>query len=301
MILKNLAEFIFVFFFLSMLIFSISYLSRGSAVYANFPQNVSEEDKTRIEASIGLNKSFLWQYTHSMKELLSLKARSLISGEKLVDILPLKALYTFLLALIIFFLLIFFSVFLAVFCLYARNIFVDFFVNLLSFTFLSLPIFVTALLLIMVFNIYLDFVPIFSSGKDLFDLLFLPVLVLVLAHLANFFRFSKSIIKDSLKQDFIAAAFARGLSRERIYFHFALKYSLPAIITYFGVNFISIFMGAFVVESIFGYPGIGELGVKSIINKDYPMVLSVALLSIFFVFAFKLISRFLSFLISARW
>lgn len=292
--------FIASFVLLSLLIFSLSYLSRGSAIFANFPQNVSTIEKIRIEASMGLDRSFMSQYISTMKGVLSLKARSLVSGELLIDILPKRIEHTFALALFSFVLLIILSISLALLCLYTNNVVVSFLVNLFSFTFFSLPVFVTALLLIMVFTIYLGIFPIYEH-KSLLAAMALPASVIVLTHLASYMRYSLSIISDSLKADFIASAYARGLSKARIFCHFALKASMPPIISYFGVNFISIFMSAFVVEAIFSYEGIGQLGIKSIINKDFPLIMAIALCSVVIVFIFKLLSALASYLLANRW
>ena len=117
--------------------------------------------------------------------------------------------------------------------------------------------------------------------------LILPVLVLVLSHLALFLRIARNFINETFSQIFVQNLYARALREKDIYF-LVLRYSLSPIIAYFGGSALSFMMGTYVVESVFAYEGLGSLLFESILFKDFPMALALIffsdLLAAFFTF-----------------
>lgn len=299
----------FLMFLSSFLCFAMLYYSKASVVFASGNDVVSLETKNRIEANLNLDKPLVEQYKiWLLKVFKGDFGTSLISGEKIFSLIvePLKN--TFILTIISLFILFFLSIVLALFCVVYQDSFIDKIINFFTLSFFALPPFALALIHILIFGFFLKILPI-SGVSDIgfeddllnrFEHLILPISTLVLSHLAIFLRIARASFIESLNQVFILNAFARGLSKIRVYGHFILKYSLGVIVSYFGASALSFIMGAYVVESIFSYNGIGFLMIQSIIFKDYPVAMFLIMLSILMVNFFILISALLVKIINPR-
>ncbi|TXE87565.1 ABC transporter permease [Campylobacter volucris] len=309
LILKRLLWAFFLIFFASFLCFVMMYYAKGSVVFAAVPQGVSLKVKEEIEKNLNLDKPLLEQYENwAFKALKGDFSYSLISGEKVNEILKEKLPYTIILGSLAFFVLFVLSLILGLLCVFYKDSFLDKFITFFTMSFLALPTFSLSLMLILFFSVIFKFFP--SSAiadigfeddvKNRLWHLFLPVCALVFSHLAVFVRFIRTTLIDSLNQNFIESAFARGLSKKRVYLHFVLKDAFGSILAYFGASFVSFLMGTYIVESVFSYEGIGNLVIKSILFKDYPVVLAVVTFSILAVVFVNLIVEILCKMINPR-
>ncbi|WP_341765470.1 ABC transporter permease [Campylobacter volucris] len=307
--LKRLLWAFFLIFFASFLCFVMMYYAKGSVVFAAVPQGVSLKVKEEIEKNLNLDKPLLEQYENwAFKALKGDFSYSLISGEKVNEILKEKLPYTIILGSLAFFVLFVLSLILGLLCVFYKDSFLDKFITFFTMSFLALPTFSLSLMLILFFSVIFKFFP--SSAitdigfeddvKNRLWHLFLPVCALVFSHLAVFVRFIRTTLIDSLNQNFIESAFARGLSKKRVYLHFVLKDAFGSILAYFGASFVSFLMGTYIVESVFSYEGIGNLVIKSILFKDYPVVLAVVSFSILVVVFVNLIIEILCKMINPR-
>lgn len=304
--LKRLVFSIFIAFFSTFLCFVLLYFSKGSIAYANGVNSQSKEFVQRIEQNLGLDKPLLEQYKIWLfKALKGDLGVSFLSGESALKLIKERIFNTFILgfgALMLLFLL---SVFLALLGYYYKESFIDKIITFLAFNFFALPPFVLALLFVLIFGIFWKILPVMGSSDIGFEddflnrleHLILPVLVLVLSHLALFLRIARNFINESFSQIFIQNLYARALREKDIYF-LVLKYSLSPIVAYFGGSALSFMMGTYVVESVFAYEGLGSLLFKSIIFKDYPVVLALiffsVLLAAFFTFLSDIVARILN-------
>lgn len=134
----------------------------------------------------------------------------------------------------------------------------------------AVPSFWLGLILIDVFAVKLSWFP--TMGRDSLLSLVLPAVTLGLAIAGVYVRLLRSSLLDSLGQEFVRAARARGIAERRIFFSHAFRYSLPPVITVFGVSLGSLIGGVVVVEVLFAYPGVGKLVVDSIRQRDYPLI-----------------------------
>ncbi|EKH9388764.1 ABC transporter permease [Campylobacter jejuni] len=304
--LKRLVFSIFIAFFSTFLCFVLLHFSKGSIAYANGVNSQSKEFIQRIEQNLGLDKPLLEQYKIWLfKALKGDLGVSFLSGESVLKLIKERIFNTFILgfgALMLLFLL---SVFLALLGYYYKESFIDKIITFLAFNFFALPPFVLALLFVLIFGIFWKILPVIGSSDIGFEddflnrleHLILPVLVLVLSHLALFLRIARNFINESFSQIFIQNLYARALRKKDIYF-LVLKYSLSPIVAYFGGSALSFMMGTYVVESVFAYEGLGSLLFKSIIFKDYPVVLALiffsVLLAAFFTFLSDIVARILN-------
>ncbi|EAI6203674.1 ABC transporter permease, partial [Campylobacter jejuni] len=286
--LKRLVFSIFIAFFSTFLCFVLLYFSKGSIAYANGVNSQSKEFVQRIEQNLGLDKPLLEQYKIWLfKALKGDLGVSFLSGESVLKLIKERIFNTFILGFSALMLLFLLSVFLALLGYYYKESFIDKIITFLAFNFFALPPFVLALLFVLIFGIFWKILPVMGSSDIGFEddflnrleHLILPVLVLVLSHLALFLRIARNFINESFSQIFIQNLYARALREKDIYF-LVLKYSLSPIVAYFGGSALSFMMGTYVIESVFAYEGLGSLLFKSIIFKDYPVVLALIFFSV---------------------
>jgi peptide/nickel transport system permease protein len=159
----------------------------------------------------------------------------------------------------------------------------DYTVNLLAFAGISTPPFWLALLLILVFAVVLGILPaggMGTVGGGLWDqarFLVLPVASLTIASIGGHTRYMRAAMIETLRQDYIRTARAKGLSESRVVVGHALRNALIPVVTIIALDFGTLFSGALVTETIFAYPGMGRLIFDAIMGNDFNLAL-VALL-----------------------
>lgn len=146
-----------------------------------------------------------------------------------------------------------------------------------SFVAVSAPQFVVGLLLLHIFAVKLDWFPI--SGYGSFSNLVLPSVKLGILGSGWYSRMMRSSMIDVLRADYIRTARTKGLGRARVVLRHALPNAILPIVAMIGID-IGIFMGGIVVvESVFGWPGIGQLAWQAIQRVDIPIIMGVTLVS----------------------
>jgi peptide/nickel transport system permease protein len=166
---------------------------------------------------------------------------------------------------------------------------------LLSFLGLSIPGFVIALFLIQVFAVQLDWLPTtgmrnvredyegWRAALDVAEHLILPTIALSLSTIARWARFQRSSLLDVLSQDYMRTARAKGLSQRIVLWSHALRNSLLPMITLVGLSIPMLVSGAFIIEYVFGWPGMGRLAVNAALRRDYPVIMGVTMISALFI------------------
>ena len=135
----------------------------------------------------------------------------------------------------------------------------------------SIPGFVTAILLMMVFGVWWPVLPIVGLGSPANYIL--PVAAQSFGQIASIARLTKSTYSEAIQMDYVTMARAKGLSNLYITARHVLKNALIPVVTYFGPAITFLITGSFVVESIFSIPGIGREFTNAITNRDYTVVL----------------------------
>ena len=159
----------------------------------------------------------------------------------------------------------------------------------LALTGVAVPSFVLAPLLVLALAIWLKTTALaplslpvigfsLEAGRTAPAYFVLPVMVLSARSMALIARLTRSAMLDVLGQDYIRTARAKGLSRPLVLFKHALKNAFPPILTVAGTTFGYLLSGSFVVETFFNIPGIGNQSIRSIVDRDYPVVQALALL-----------------------
>jgi peptide/nickel transport system permease protein len=150
---------------------------------------------------------------------------------------------------------------------------------------LAIPPYVLAVVLILIFAIFvrrfefmgstpLYFMRLPSGGWGDFSQIILPALALGIAPIASVARFIRSSILETLEQDFIQTAYSKGISKTQVVLKHALRPSLIPVITVMGPQFGYMLIGSVFVETIFRLPGIGLLFVQSIAERDVPLIVT---------------------------
>src|SRR5215469_4779254 len=141
----------------------------------------------------------------------------------------------------------------------------------------SMPVFYSSLLLLLLFSFTLGWFP--ATGEGGFDHLILPATALGLISSAVLARLVRSGMLGVLRQDYIVTARAKGLSRRLVVWRHALRNALIPVITMVGLQLGALLGGAVVTETIFSRPGLGRLAVDAILNRDFPLVQGTVLVA----------------------
>jgi peptide/nickel transport system permease protein len=134
----------------------------------------------------------------------------------------------------------------------------------------SMPGFWVAYLLILVFAVKLQLLPV--AGKGTWQHLILPSVTLGLAACASLMRLTRSEMLEVLGQDFIRTSRAKGLGQPAVVIRHALRNAMIPVMTVAGMRFAGLLGGAVIVETIFAWPGIGKFVLDSIFDRDYPVI-----------------------------
>ena len=170
----------------------------------------------------------------------------------------------------------------------------------LSMTGISIPVFVVAPLLILLFAVKLGWLPAGWSGASGAGKYVLPVITLALPQLAYIARLTRASMIDVLGRDFIRTARAQGLGTATVVRVHALKPAMLPVLSYLGPAIAAILTGSVVVEEVFGIPGLGQLFVRGALNRDYTLVLGIVVFYASLIVALNLIVDVLYGLIDPR-
>ena len=158
-------------------------------------------------------------------------------------------------------------------CALRQNKLIDRFFMILSTLGSTIPSFVLATGFLFIFSRTLGLVPAF--GVDVVSGYIGPVLVIAAFPLSFVTRLTRTSLVEVQQQDYIRTARSKGLSEAKVICKHALRNALLPVVTYIGPMIASIVTGSFVIEEVFGIPGVGSLFTDSILNRDYPLIMGI--------------------------
>ncbi|WP_298777517.1 nickel ABC transporter permease [uncultured Fretibacterium sp.] len=135
---------------------------------------------------------------------------------------------------------------------------------------LSMPVFWLGLLLILLFSVHLRWLP--SSGFSTFKAMILPSVALAAQSISMVTRMTRSSMLEVVRADYIRTARAKGQKESVVIWVHALRNALIPVVTLCGLQFGSLLSGAILTETVFAVPGVGQLMIRAIMARDYPMV-----------------------------
>ena len=241
-------------------------------------RSATAETVQNIREQLGLDQPFVVQYARYLGNLLQGDlGRSYLQRTEVAELIWARLPATLLLMLGSILAELVIGLSMGVIAALRRNTGTDQTLMIASFVGVSAPQFVVGLLLLYVFAVQLHWFPI--GGYGTFAHLVLPSLTMGILGAGWYARMMRSSMIDVLQADFIRTARAKGIGRAQVIFRHALPNAILPIIAMIGID-IGIFMGGIVVvESVFGWPGIGQLAWQAIQRVDIPIIMGVTLVS----------------------
>lgn len=158
---------------------------------------------------------------------------------------------------------------------------------------ICMPTFLLGPLLVLVFGIYLEWLPVSGWGMIPGDKI-LPSITLGSVYAAYVARLSRGGMLEILSQDYIRTARAKGLPEWKVVLKHGLRGGIQPVVTFLGPAFAGLLAGSFVVETIFQIPGIGRFYVQAAFNRDYTMILGTTCILATLIVVFNLLSDFMA-------
>lgn len=235
---------------------------------------ISNEVKAQMRADLDLDKPLIMQYGIWLGNILTGNMGiSYVSGKPVFSIFMQKLPSTLLLAIVSMVATVIISVPLGIYAAVKQNKFSDYLIRSFSFVGNSLPGFFVSLLLIYIFSLKLNIIPIIKTDSNVTSII-LPALTLTIAMSAKYIRQLRAIVLDELAKDYVLAAKARGIKFSVILRKSVLKVCLIPLITLLSLSLGSLLGGTAIVESIFLWDGVGKMAVDAITMRDYPIILA---------------------------
>jgi len=277
------------------------------------PLRTSTATLARAEKELGFDQPIHIQYFRWLKQLMQGNfGYSYLSGRPVTELLSTRLPSTMLLAGVA--LVISYAVGIPIGVLSAikRYSLMDRILTTLSFGGISVPDFFLCLAFVYIFSLKLRFFPtsgfgtlgLTLSGVDLWmdrlKYLVSPAICLSIPPMAGIVRYTRSSMLDVLSEDYVRTARSKGLRESVVIARHALTNSLLPVITLFGLQFPMLFGGAFVVEYIFDWPGMGTLAVESVSYREYAIVMAINLIVAWLVLGGSLVADLLYAVIDPR-
>jgi peptide/nickel transport system permease protein len=250
----------------------------GDPVALLLPQTATMADYERIRASLGLDQPLPNQYLLYLSRIITGDfGTSIVFRRDALSIVMARVPATLELGIPALVLSVGLGIVLGVWCARHRGSAFDNIIMSLSLIGQSMPAFFVGILLILLFGVQLRWLPTFGRDTPLHFIM--PTIVLTLYPLAFIIRLTRSALLEVLSETYITTASAKGLSNARVLYVHALRNALIPVVTVIGLQIASIISGSAIVETVFAWPGIGQLAVQSIGGRDYPIIQTIVLLS----------------------
>jgi peptide/nickel transport system permease protein len=262
----------------SLITFFLGYFAPASPVDIMLGQHADRVTRQRLQHVYGLDRPALVQYAdYAWKAVRGDLGRSFANQNRPVtEVLATQFPNTALLAVVALALAVLIGIPAGLLAALRHNRLLDRVVMTVVLMFVSLPPFVLAPVAILVLSLYMGVLP--SSGWEGPEYLVLPVIVLAARPGALLARLMRSSTLDVLRQDYVRTARAKGLPAGRVIRRHVIKNAMLPVLTALGNQFGYMLTGSFVIETIFGIPGIGRESVACIPRRDYPVIQGMALL-----------------------
>ena len=259
------------------LVFSLIHLVPGDPAQAMLGDGASAQDVVELRTSLGLDRPLLEQYTTFLRHALTGDlGRSFRTGQPVTAMILERLPATAELAIAAMIVALLMAIPLGVVAAVWRGTAVDYGAMTFALAGVSIPNFWLGPLLAIIFAVELAWLPV--SGRGTLAHLILPAVSLGLALAAILARMTRASLLDELRELYVRAARARGVSPVAAIMRHALRNSMVPLLTIVALQFGAVLTGAVITETIFAWPGIGRLLIQSIGFRDYPMVQGCILL-----------------------
>jgi peptide/nickel transport system permease protein len=270
-IIKRLLSMIPVLIGISLLLFFMLRMLPGDPAQVLAGQMASPEEIETIRRQLGLDRPIYAQYLSYLNRLAHLDlGRSARTQNPVIEEVWARLPNTMLLAVAAIGMACLFGIPAGVISAMRPYTWVDYLVTTASLCGISMPVFWLGIMLVVVFSVYLKWLPAGGTGSWLHVIL--PSVTLAAFVVAFIARMTRSTMLETLNQDYTTTARSKGLTEKVVVIKHALKNALIPIVTVVGLQFGLLLGGAVLTETVFAWPGLGRLIVDSILARDYPVI-----------------------------
>ena len=292
---RQLIGFISVIFGVLLLTFMLIHLVPGDPVEVMLGESASVADRDALRVDLGLNQPLFSQFGSYLNKLAHGDfGQSIHAKTPIIDMLKTRYPATLKLAFLSLLIGLSIGVPLGVYAALKAGHWQDMMVTIVSVRFSAMPAFWLGPILMLIFAVWLGWLPV--SGMESRTSIILPAITLGLGLSAILTRMTRTSLLEVLNDDYIRTARAKGLSEKTVIIRHALRAALLPIITIVGLQMGSLLAGTVITEAVFSWDGIGRLLVESIEKRDYPVtqacVLVVALSYVLVNLVTDVLSRF---------
>ena len=278
-ILARIGQIVLVLLGISFITFALVMLAPGDVVRQMIAGNediiVSQAEIDALRAELGLDKPFFFQYLDWLgRALQGNLVFSYMVKKPVVEALWEGLPGTVLLSLASLFMMMVVSIPAGIYSAVKRGSVVDNIVRIFTFMGVSMPGFWVGLMLLWIFGLKLDLLPI-VGGEISLETLIMPSLTLAIAMASKYTRQVRTAILEELHQDYVVGARARGMTESHILWKEVLPNAMLPLITLLGLSLGNLLGGAAVIEMVFQWPGLGRLAIEAITYRDFQLVQGV--------------------------
>ncbi|MGI8552259.1 MAG: ABC transporter permease [Dehalococcoidia bacterium] len=299
-ILRRLLLMVPVAFFVTLILFIVLRLTPGDPVRVMLGEQATPENVVALRQQLGLDQPMPIQYVKWLGRIVRGDlGKSLANRQSVVSLFGERLPATAELGVVAFILHLVVAAFIGTLAAIYRRSVIGPMTTVFASVFVSLPGFFFAIMLILVFSVILRWTPVSGYapfyGKDAdvvsnFQHIILPAIALGLPAAAGTARLIRSSLVETLYTDYIRTARAKGLSERSIVVGHAARNAALPVLTILGLNLGFLISGAFIVETIFAWPGIGRLAVGALFQRDYPITQGVVLIAAFTIMVANLVT-----------
>lgn len=249
----------------------------GDPIVAKMTERLSDERLEEIRAQWGLDKPLYLQYFYWTNRILRGDLGiSIYTGLTVSEMVSPRLPKTLILSLSALILSILIGIPTGILSAIKQYTAFDYSTTVAVFVWMSFPSFWLALIFIIFFSVQLGWFPV--SGYGGIRHLFLPMLTLSLPASGTLLRLTRSSFLETIRQDYIITARAKGLSERIVMYKHALRNSMLPVVTILFLRLPWLIGGSVIIEEVFGWPGMGQLFIQSVIRRDYAVVQSITLI-----------------------
>ena len=282
-IIRKIAEAIVTLLGLSLVVFSAVHLT-GDPVRMLLPVRIDAPPEVyeQLKAELGLDRPFMIQYLNFMRNLLTKGdfGKSVRSQKEARHLLMERIPATIQLAAAGLFLSFIIGVPAGILSAVKRDTIADKIGKAVAIFGLAAPQFWVAIMAVILFGAYLQWLPVYGAGG--FKNLILPAAVLALGPLAAMMRLGRSSMLDILDSEFIKFARVKGMRESIVIWKHGARNAVIPLMTFAGLTLAGLMNGSIVVEQVFAWPGLGRMMIEGVIQRDMPLVQATVLVSGFF-------------------
>jgi peptide/nickel transport system permease protein len=276
-ILSRLAYTVLILIGVTFIIFSITEMTPGDPGTLILGPGAKQEQIHLLNEQLGYYKPFIVRFFNYVSGIILHFdfGKSYKSNDPVLFAIGQRVMVTFRVAFSTIVLDTIFGVSIGVFCAIKQNTVIDNIISSISVIMTCVPAFWLALIFSLIFSLKLQWLPVYgiTSWKGYV----LPIATLVFVFVGGTIKFTRSIMLDTIRQDYVRTARAVGLKERTVIYGHALKNAMLPIVTNIGFGFAGLMGGMVILEMIFSLPGMGNLMYNAIMSKDLPMLCGVAI------------------------